>query len=85
MTDLEENGQKLGETELHHMKTNERLIVYQMHQIMMMGNQLLNDEMKQQLLDTYFVMEQNLKMQSKPIKFLLMQFGENMEKMLDDR
>jgi hypothetical protein len=52
---------------------------------MMMGNQLLNDEMKQQLLDTFFVMEQNLKMQSKPIKFLLMQFGENMERMLEDR
>jgi hypothetical protein len=30
-TDLEENGMKLGETELSLMKTNERLIVYQMH------------------------------------------------------
>jgi hypothetical protein len=48
---------KLGETELSLMKTNEKLVVYQLHALMMMGNKLMNDEMKQQLLDTYFVIE----------------------------
>lgn len=67
------------------MKTNEKLVVYQLHALMMMGNKLMNDEMKQQLLDTYFVIEQNLNLSSKPIKFLLTEFGENMDIMLEQR
>ena len=42
----------------------------------MMGNQSMNNELKQQLIDTYFIIEQALQLESKPITYLLKEYGE---------
>lgn len=45
----------------------------------------MNEELKNQLIDTYFVIEQNLGIQSKPINYVLKEFGDNIKSMLKDR
>jgi len=40
---------------MYSLKTNEKLIVFQLHAIILMGHPPLNEELKKQLIDAYFM------------------------------
>lgn len=76
---------KLREAELISLKTNEKLIVQLMTQIIDLGFELINDELRKQLTDTYLGIKQGLKIESKPVCFLLKKFGYDLEALVEQR
>lgn len=76
---------KLTEGEIAAIRTNEKLIVNLCYQIIQLGNTDLNNELRNQLIDTYLGIKQAFKVESKALTFLLKQYGSNVQQMVKAR
>ena len=75
----------MTKAELLAVRTNQKLIVNLLEKIILLGNDLLNEELRGQLIDAYLVIQQQLQHESKPIKFLLGKYGYDIEAMIGQR
>ena len=50
-----------------------------------LGNDLLSEELRLQLLDMYISLQQAYKLESKPIKYLLVKYGFDLTLMIEQR
>ena len=75
----------MTKAELLAVRTNQKLIVNLLEKIILLGNDLLNEELRGQLIDAYLVIQQQLRHESKPIKFLLGKYGYDIEAMVSQR
>ena len=76
---------RLTKAELIAVRTNQKLIVNLLEKIILLGNDLLNEELRGQLIDAYLVIQQQLRHESKPIKYLLGKYGYDVEAMISQR
>ena len=76
---------KMTKAELLVIKTNQKLIVNLLEKIVLLSNDLLNEELRGQLIDAYVVIQQQLRLESKPLKFLLGKYGYNIQEMISQR
>lgn len=51
----------------------------------MLGNELLNEELRHQLIDAFMAIEQQLDVRSKPITFILQKYGINVDSMISHK
>ena len=64
------------------IRTHEKMIINQLQCLMGTGIKVLNDYIRQQLLDTYIKIERKLKFKNKGIIYLLNIFEKDVTKML---
>ena len=76
---------RMTKAELIAVRTNQKLIVNLLEKIILLGNDLLNEELRGQLVDAYLVIQQQLRLESKPIKYLLGKYGYDIEAMISQR
>jgi len=77
---------KLSEPEHLTLKTNERLIVNLIEKIIDLGNELLNEEVRNQLTDNYMLLSAQYEgYDSKPMKYLLAKFGYDLSALIEQR
>jgi hypothetical protein len=76
---------KLTKEEQSTLKMNEKLIVNLLEKLIDLGNDLLAEELRLQLLDMYISLQQAYKLESKPIKYLLAKFGCDLSLMIEQR
>ncbi|CDW79816.1 UNKNOWN [Stylonychia lemnae] len=86
---IQEEGQKQSQDQDQELEaaslarqTKEKLVVNLLKQILMFGNDLIKQNMRNQLLGSYSRVEKQLKVKSKSIKYLLDLYGEDIPKML---
>ena len=74
----EKRGKKQTEAEELARRTREKLVVSVLKQIIMQGGtDLIREDVKTRLLETYTRMEREFKVKSKAIHYLLLLYGEN--------
>ena len=56
-----------------------------LEKIILLGNDLLNEELRLQLIDSYIACENTLEIKSKPIKFLLSKYGFDVDAMISHK
>ena len=56
-----------------------------MDRLIDLGNDLLSEELRLQLLDMYISLQQAYKLESKPIKYLLAKYGFDLTLMIEQR
>ena len=62
---------------------NERLIVNLLEKIINLGNDLLSEELRSQLLDSFVNLQQTIKVESAALKYLLTKFGFDIGMMIE--
>ena len=82
-TDLE--PAKLTKEELDTLKLNERQIVNLLEKIIDVGNDMIAEELRLQLLDAYIGLQQTAKEESKAIAYLLKKYGFEISLMVEQR
>jgi hypothetical protein len=73
---------KLSPEEIDTLKLNERLIVHLLEKVIDLGNELINEELRQQLLDSYLSLNKTYKAEHKAINYLLKKYGFDIKLML---
>ena len=63
-------------------RTKEKLIVNMIQKLLLIGDGIIKQDLRMQLLATYSKIEKELKTKSKAINYLLSLFGENVPQML---
>lgn len=76
---------KLTKEELATLKMNERLIVNLLEKIINIGNDMLAEELRSQLLDSYSNLQQTIKVESAAMKYLLEKFGFDISMMISNK
>ena len=61
----------MSDAEVIAVKTNQRLLVNVLEKIIELGNDLLGEELRQQLIDAFVALEALLEVRSKPLTYLL--------------
>lgn len=76
---------RMTKAEYETAKMNQRLIVNLLDKIIQMGSGALNEELRGQLIDAYAMTQQQLKIESKAVRYLLDKYGEGIEEMISQR
>ena len=76
---------KLTKEDQATLKINEKLLVNFLDRLIDLGNDLLSEELRLQLLDMYISLQQAYKLESKPIKYLLVKYGFDLTLMIEQR
>ena len=67
------------------VRTNQKLIVNLLQEVILLGNQMLNEELQRHLVEAYMTLEKQLEIQSKPVLYLLGKYGINVDELLEQR
>ena len=67
------------------VKTNQRLLVNVLDRIIELGNDLLGEELRQQLIDAFMALEAQLEVRSKPLTYLLQKYGVDVNAMISQK
>ena len=67
------------------VKTNQRLLVNVLDRIIELGNDLLGEELRQQLIDAFVALEAQLEVRSKPLTYLLQKYGVDVNAMISQK